>query len=346
MEDRIMDLAPALCPNCTDAGLCEKHAAAARAIDAMMSNKLAQSLDTVNYSETSNIIPMRRPGFKPSSRAAFLQQMKNTSTTNRVTGEPYTVPEMPRAGSTWRCETCKCMVNAIDTSGFTVDRAGRGGLEPCPTCTPAVARAKAYKQTARHISQLVLDRKIFNEKNLPFNAHKLTLAAYPKHGDQKAKSKVQDFITGNIENLFLTGDVGRGKTGLSIAAANALALQGKQVFLLSVADYITLLKANFEKDAKENHIKEIIKDVEILFFDDLGAEGATEFTLKEIQEIIEYRNAAGLRTLITSNFNLKGLTAYWHLPVYENTGFQPAARTISRLKGWYQVVTFNGPELR
>jgi hypothetical protein len=54
----------------------------------------------------------------------------------------------------------------------------------------------------------------------------------------------------------------------------------------------------------------------------------------------------GLRTIITSNMNLYGLKEYWHMEKYEKYGFQPGARIVSRIQGWYKVVSVNGIDQR
>lgn len=300
-----------------------------------------------------NIIPFSRLKVNE-KKDSFIARMQQVSTTNRHTGESYVpLPEhkLTKPAHMFECARCHCMVNKVDTYGIirkplAIDPSApvqKVLTIPCPMCSPAVIKAQARKRVHGYIKTLVHNNKLFNMENLPVNAEELTMLEYPQRGDQQAKAKIQTFIDGVITEMYLTGKPGVGKTGLSIAAANELSAQGCQVLMISHAQYVSLLKANFKLEDQErnNHIEEIVKNVEILFMDDLGAENATDFTLAQFQDVIEYRHSAGLRTMISSNFNLKGLEMVWSLKSFDGTGFQPVERTIDRLRGWYELVQFN-----
>jgi len=296
----------------------------------------------------NKIIPIGRI---PGSKQAFGAYMRSIKPAiNSETGEPYTVDE-PAAkqlnNAFWKCRTCNQIVNATDTHGTTVvldkvtlQRTNKS--QPCPTCSPAVIEARTRAKVDAKIKRLVDSGIFYNAQNMPVESTGYTFATYPKRGDQKAKREVRKFVDGETVNMFLSGDVGLGKSGLSAAAANELTSAGFQVLTISTLDYIALIKDNFNKD-ESNEIEEIVKRVKFLFLDDLGAEGGSKFNLEKFQEVIQYRYDAGLRTCISSNFDLPGLANYW---IQTGVSFQPGRRTVDRLRGWYTVVTFTGASLR
>ncbi len=274
------------------------------------------------------------------SREAVVKKMQE------VAEQDYRVPPMPPVQvKQWVCEICHFTCDDNGNHGWFKDIQGKA--VPCSACTPLSNRGIYRRKAAKLISQLVQDCKLLNAQNLPEEASILTLDRYPKQGDKKALAIVKRFVSNGFKELFLTGDVGRGKSGLAIAAVNELVKQGEQVLYMPMKQYIGLLQENFN-DQPDNHIKDICKLVDVLILDDMGTERVTDsgFVVEETQELIEARHAAGLRTLITTNYSLEGLAAYWYMPRYERMGFQPGARLVSRIGGWYEKHTLTGPDLR
>lgn len=256
--------------------------------------------------------------------------------------EDYRVSNFPQVTG-WLCPHCKQTVNDIDTHGWFKDTQGKP--IPCPVCSPTVIRARSRRKADKIIQELVNGYKLLNMANLPVEADKLSMESYPKKGDQKAKELVKFFINGMQRELLLMGGVGRGKSGLAISAAKELASKGVQVLFLPASDYISLLLESYNHQG-DNNIEDATRLVEVLILDDLGMNKGTEHTVLKTQELIERRHAAGLRTLITTNWTLQGLQEYWRLDSGTRAGFQPVERIISRLDGWYTPHVLNGPDLR
>ncbi|MBO0794128.1 MAG: ATP-binding protein [Ktedonobacteraceae bacterium] len=259
--------------------------------------------------------------------------------------EGYKVPDRPRQKQR-QCPRCHYMVDD-ENHGYLHNPHTMKEI-PCPVCSPPVRRARGRRKADRLIKALVQNCVFSDEQNLPLEAPKWTMGSYPTHGDKEAKKIVQDFIRDRIKELFLYGEPGVGKTGLAIAASQALAKQGTQTLFMPILTYVGLLRedqeSRFDHTAK-THIKEICQLVEVLIIDDLGLEIPTRTTIREIQELVETRHAAGQRTLITSNMSISDLKAYWELKDVQG-GFQPGSRIASRLSGWYKSYCFDGPDLR
>lgn len=309
--------------------------------------------------EDNKVVPMRRTvkesksGFSsvgavvnglPQERETFAERMARIRARPRPTEEDgeYRVPEPPRL-RTWICPNCKLDTDGETTYGSFKDKSGKP--VPCPVCSPPVLRAQRRRNVDKYIRLLVKNWIFSNEQNLPSDASDYSFGQYPKTGDTKAKKAVQQFASGSHVEMVLVGGVGRGKTGLAISATREIHAAGEQVLFMTMEEYIKLLQANFDKE-DDNNIRYIAEHVDILVIDDLGVERPSAFTIQETQTLIDRRHKFGLRTLITTNYTLEGLLQYWHTDLGERAGFQQAERTISRIEGWYKVVTVGGSDLR
>lgn len=256
-------------------------------------------------------------------------------------------PPPPRASDVYTCDRCKMPVSIQqDFHGWLSGPSGQP--EACPKCSKPVIRARTRRKVRAQLKNLVQEGTLLDMQNLPDNAERYALAKYP--GNQQYVEVIQDFINGDTKELFFTGPTGRGKSGLAISAAHVLHAQGKLVLFMTMEQYLDLLRENMAPGAQQNNIKNIMKGVDVAIIDDLGAgvlsENSTGFAVKEAQDLIEARHAAGLQTLISSNLAIDGLAGYWYMAKYERAGFQPSERIISRLKGWYRSVEIVGPDLR
>ncbi len=103
--------------------------------------------------------------------------------------------------------------------------------------------------------------------------------------------------------LLLVGSEGAGKTHLAVAAAAARQDSGDEVFFSSVADLLGQLRSAFDPDSpiSHNELLEHIKTVELLVLDDMGAERNTPFAEEKLFQIVDYRHAEQLPTIITTS---------------------------------------------
>lgn len=270
----------------------------------------------------------------------------------RVVNDPekpvYVLPDLPaKQSDIYTCEYCDMEVS-VSQGKHGWFRGPDGEPIECPKCSKPVIRARNRRKAHAQLKALVHNGVLLDMQNLPENAELLSLAEFP--GNRQYVDVIQDFIDGNTRELLLTGETGRGKTGLLISAAHVFYLQGKQVLFMPMEQYLDLLRENMGPGAQQNNIKSIMKNVDVVIIDDMGAgmlsDNSMGFAVKETQDLIEARHAAGLQTAISSNLTVDGLGAYWYIAKYERSGFQPSARIVSRLKGWYRIVEIAGPDLR
>jgi DNA replication protein DnaC len=118
----------------------------------------------------------------------------------------------------------------------------------------------------------------------------------------------------NIENLFIHGRVGSGKTLLSV---HLILEQERQLYLNyenktcefeSVPELFEEIKKSYDKIGKSEHeILDHYSELDLLVLDDLGLEKPTDWVLSILYLIINRRYESLKPTVITSNVGLKDI---------------------------------------
>lgn len=106
--------------------------------------------------------------------------------------------------------------------------------------------------------------------------------------------------------MFLSGDVGTGKTHLAVAAMRDLQEDhGVPALMMSVPDLLDSMRAEFDGpgDARGTMIDQA-KTAELLVLDDLGSEKASAWSIERLFVVIDYRYRNLLPTIYTSNLGL------------------------------------------
>lgn len=105
------------------------------------------------------------------------------------------------------------------------------------------------------------------------------------------------------ESLVLTGTTGVGKTHLMCALGLMALDYGTRVLFLDVKDYLDQLKERMHPDSPTTALQfaHSVESVELLLLDDLGAEQDTPWAEAQLRDLIDYRYANKLPTVITTN---------------------------------------------
>ena len=172
-------------------------------------------------------------------------------------------------------------------------------------------------------------------------------------GNQEAFDRALKIADGDKRGLVLLGKIGRGKTALLAALANAFdrAEEGsfeerdgrdvwvcrakrRQAEVWSILDLVAALRDQARSERTKNTVCESCMYADLLLIDDLGAERSTDFVLEELQRIFDYRYRHELPIVITSNLTL------------DEIGSKYGARPISRWVESCAIIRMKGPDRR
>ncbi len=165
--------------------------------------------------------------------------------------------------------------------------------------------------------------------------------------DVKSNPKKASFIKhvlegGRLNNFFLTGSNGIGKTFITLALAN-FKYEKTEIKTMYVfwPDFIEKSK-NF-KDNNAHTINKV-KYYHSLIIDDLGQESISQWSRDDIlNPIIAYRLSKNLDTYITSNYSLDELKELYTL---KKIDAKKARSIVSKIEGLAPQVPLDGVDLR
>lgn len=216
----------------------------------------------------------------------------------------------------------------------------------CPRCKDAGWLRLDAPTSSPDFGQLVkcrcglVDRrqaKIYTAKSrIPEEYAGLDLTTYP---DQKIAGTVEDWWRRPQSPwLLLGGDLGVGKTGLTISVVKLALAEGKAALYRPFVELLSDIRATFRtRDASEPDEADLMntcKSVELLALDDLGAERVTGWAQERLFEILNHRYNERRRTILSTNLG--------PVELEEHVG----DRIFSRIDGMAWVCEIVGPNLR
>ncbi len=159
---------------------------------------------------------------------------------------------------------------------------------------------------------------------------------------KKIHSIALDFVdsfANTYVNMLLYGNVGSGKTFITNCIAERLINRGYSVIYLTALRLFELLNGHifrrngspYDEDAYNS-----LFDCSLLIIDDLGTEvmNSATVTASELFQILNERDNARKSTIISSNLSLQQLKDNY------------SERSFSRILGGYELVKFNGDDIR
>lgn len=109
------------------------------------------------------------------------------------------------------------------------------------------------------------------------------------------------------KGLYLSGSFGSGKTYLCAALFNELAKKEVNSIIVYFPEFLRKLKSSFNDNNYDEKF-DLIKKVDLLLIDDIGAENLTPWGRDEVLGVIlQYRMDEGLPTFFTSNLSIEEL---------------------------------------
>ena len=168
--------------------------------------------------------------------------------------------------------------------------------------------------------------------NFDFSRSMATMESYKKAMDYE--NEFLDIENNRCNSVMFLGQVGSGKTHLSMAICNELMDRGVSVIYMGYRDCITNIKQNMLDSVYYNKVMNRYKNARVLFVDDLFKGKITDSGVNIMFELINHRYFNNLPVIISSECSVGRL-----LDVDEALG----SRLVEMTKG--RVVELRGREL-
>ena len=135
------------------------------------------------------------------------------------------------------------------------------------------------------------------------------------------------------KGLYISGDLGVGKTYLCMALANSLVKQGKKVAFVKVSNFFNQMKSDLANNPEGIDPKiNILKKADYLFLDDIGSESVSEFVRDDILfRILDHRLENKTITIFTSNLSKDELLKHYQYDRKEKSNLMNARRLVERI---------------
>lgn len=241
------------------------------------------------------------------------------------------------------CEGCGKKVQVIRAKSLFGPNKGKY-FESKKGCDCEILEKIRKQQKEAKIARI---NKIFEEHSLinpslrnatfeNFNPGKYFQEAY-----LKAKKYVEEFDINKPKNLLFQGTFGTGKSHLSVSIAKALAEKGHTTIFISTPKLLTKIRNTYNKNSEmgEEEIINMIASVNLVVFDDIGAEGmvndygSSSWASQKIFEIIDQRS--GKHNIYTTNLSSAE---------FEST--KDLQRIFSRMLENTELIKMDGPDYR
>ena len=240
--------------------------------------------------------------------------------------------------------------NLLVSSGFPADY-----LKPvyeCPDCkdTGYIGNEKC------HCFKQAVIRLLYEQSNIKefpteasfdnFSLDFYSASHYDKKTGRSARAMMEetlkrchDFIDTfgeEFRNLFLYGDVGVGKTFLSVCIAKEIMNREYSVLYLSAPQlFVTLSQSKFDRsDADAQNISDYIFNCDLLIIDDLGSEYTNAFITSQFFTCINERLIHKKSTVISTNLSLDSIANLY------------TERSFSRITSNYTMLKIIGDDIR
>lgn len=168
----------------------------------------------------------------------------------------------------------------------------------------------------------------------------------------KAVETITDYIEKTTEEglqtkgLYLQGNFGTGKTFLMCYMLHQLARKGFTSAIVYMPDFAEDLKGMFNEPHTLKNTIEMIKNTDLLVFDDIGAENLNPWLRDHVIGAILNSRMNRKPTFFTSNYNLDSLEQHFSFTNKDGDEEYKGRRIMDRIRHYVQVVEVNGHNKR
>lgn len=251
------------------------------------------------------------------------------------------------------CRRCGGPVPELTALGIAVP------LPYCAACGTELARAELVRET------ILARRRALARAGMTSRLQNQTLATHPNQpAAETARLWLLSVGSGDEANLWISGPVGTGKTGLAWGIVRELTLAEVEAFFslpdderdgeipepalfLRWADLVADLKASFDVErrgdvADPSALLARAAGVPVLVLDDLGRERPTAYAVEKLGNLVEERYNREATTIVTSNYGTRELAER----LGSETSLLDGTRIVSRLLEGARGLTLAGESLR
>ncbi|HZG84643.1 primosomal protein DnaI [Paenibacillus sp.] len=146
--------------------------------------------------------------------------------------------------------------------------------------------------------------------------------------------------------LYLMGDFGTGKTFLASYMLYELAKSGFTGVIVYMPDFVEDLKSMFGDADRLKDTIELLKETDLLVFDDIGAEHLNAWTRDHVLGTILNYRMNRKPTFYTSNHDLDGLQKHLSFTTREGEDQYRGQRVMDRIRPFVEVIEVAGRNQR
>lgn len=212
-----------------------------------------------------------------------------------------------------------------------------GRAFPCPNPHCAVSNERHRQQWARRIESSRIPKTYLD---FTFESWEATCSGKDSRGKRLALAACQLFVESpehcftltqvyerageryDLEqddtprnSLMLTGPMGVGKTGLAIAAINAVMERGEPALYIRARDMLWEIQDRYDRDSEDKtsalDIVRIFAQAPILMIDEFNVANISKDRQELIEAIMRYRYPNRLPTIMTANVDQDQFTPMW-----------------------------------
>lgn len=189
-----------------------------------------------------------------------------------------------------------------------------------------------YLKESKTIDKLV-NSYVYSDVPETFNTIDINTIDLLDINQKQLCAKLLNILNNDGKGLYISGDLGVGKTYECIGLANALVRKGEKVAFVKCASFINEMRKLVMNDSEAfNNYFNKIKTVKYLFLDDIGAESVSSFSRDDILfEILDYRMENKLCTVFTSNLSKENLVKHYTFDKNDNSNLIKARRLVERI---------------